>query len=119
MKKLKKLILIIFFKKDIERSLSSKNRDNIFLDFYYFLDFLDRDECQKLMVSIFFRTPIRDYHLNNVSKKDEDFVNYIHDLICRDEKRMVFSKESLNGYYDLDIEINREIQKELKQYVRD
>ncbi len=53
------------------------------------------------------------------SKASVDTKVYLFDLLARDESRMIGSKLGLEGYYDADIEINRELQKQLLNNARD
>jgi len=50
---------------------------------------------------------------------ERDFTGYLRDVLYRDETRMVMSKESLTGYHDTDIELNRNLQMELKKYINE
>lgn len=74
---------------------------------------------KKLLIVWLFKKRVRLYIDSNIKDKDEDFTGYLYDLLCKDEVRMIGSKDALIGYWDLDIEMNRQIQAELKQYVRD
>lgn len=78
-----------------------------------------KKKIQKILIRWFFRKPIRKYVLSSIKDKDADMVGYIYDLLCKDETKMVGSREGLQGYYDLDIEINRELQKQIKEYAGD
>ena len=78
-----------------------------------------KKKIQKLLIRWFFKKPIRKYVDVRIKDKDEDFIGYLHELLYKDEIRMVGSREGLQGYYDLDIEINRQLQTEILQYVRD
>lgn len=46
-------------------------------------------------------------------KKDVDFYGYLLDLLQKDEKSMYISK--FKSQYEYDIEINRELQEQLKK----
>lgn len=78
-----------------------------------------KKKIQKLLVAWFFKKPIRKYVDTRIKDKDEDFIGYLNEVLRRDELRMVGSKEGLQGYHDFDIEINRQLQSEIQQYVRD
>lgn len=72
---------------------------------------------QKILIRWFFKKPIRKYVDARIKSKDDDFITYLYELLYKDEVRMIGSREGLQGYYDLDIEMNRLLQNEL--YVRD
>jgi GrpB-like predicted nucleotidyltransferase (UPF0157 family) len=76
-------------------------------------------KVKRWIVKLFFKKPIRKYVDARIKGKDEDFTGYLHELLYKDEMRMVGSREGLQGYYDLDIEMNRQLQTEIQQYVRD
>jgi hypothetical protein len=78
-----------------------------------------KNRIKKLLIRWFFKKPIRKYVDARIKGKDEDFAGYLHELLYKDEIRMVGSREGLQGYYDLDIEMNRQLQTEIQQYVRD
>jgi GrpB-like predicted nucleotidyltransferase (UPF0157 family) len=78
-----------------------------------------KKKIQKLLIRWFFKKPIRKYVDARIKGKDEDYIGYLHELLYKDEMRMVGSREALQGYYDLDIEMNRQLQTEIQQYVRD
>jgi hypothetical protein len=78
-----------------------------------------KNRIKKLLIRWFFKKPIRKYVNANIKGKDEDFTGYLHELLRKDEIRMVSSREGLQGYYDLDIEMNRELQTQIEEYVRD
>lgn len=69
---------------------------------------------RKLIIQIFFRKPIRKYVNKRIIGKDEDLLQYLYGLLCQDETRMLQSRGGLLGIYDLDIEMNRELQKQLE-----
>jgi len=62
------------------------------------------------------RKSVRKYINKRIKGKDKDLINYLYDLLCKDEIRMVGSKEALQGYYDIDINNNRLLQEELLKY---
>lgn len=77
-----------------------------------------KNKIKKLLIRWFFKKPICKYVDVRIKDKDKDFTGYLHELLYKDEMRMVGSREGLQGYYDLDIEINRQLQTEIQQYVR-
>ncbi len=70
-------------------------------------------KAQRLIAKWLFKKPIRQYVKENIQDKDQDVKDYLYDLLCKDQLRMVGSKEALLGYYDQDIEINAQLKKEL------
>jgi hypothetical protein len=74
-----------------------------------------KKKIQRLLIRWFFKKPIRQYFNARIKGKDEDFTNYLLELLYKDERRMVGSREGLQGYYDLDIEMNRQLQTEIKE----
>lgn len=78
-----------------------------------------KSKIKHWMIGWFFKKPARNYINLAIKGKDEDFANYLHELLVKDEIRMVSSRDGLLGNHDMDIEINRVLQTELENYVRD
>lgn len=72
-----------------------------------------KTKLRNLLIGWLFTQPIRKYAKKT---KDEFFVLYLLELLGKHESEMLGSRDGLNGYLDLDIEMNRQLQKELKEY---
>jgi len=62
-------------------------------------------------LKFFFTAKIRKY-VKSLSK-DEDFENYLLDLLKEDERKLFIKKD--REYYDYDLEINQELQKQIHE----
>lgn len=72
---------------------------------------------KRIIIEWLFKKPIRKYIYVKLANQHFDYKCYLYDLLYKDEVRMVGSKEGLQGYYDLDLEINRQLQTELKKHI--
>lgn len=78
-----------------------------------------KEKVKQQLIGWLFKKPARNYINLAINGKDEDFANYLHELLIKDEIRMVSSRDGLLGNHDMDIEINRVLQTEIENYVRD
>ena len=44
-----------------------------------------KKRIRKILITWFFKKPIRKYIINEISLKDEDFKGYLYDLLRKDE----------------------------------